>query len=67
MLKYFKESFTNYDFAAVLQTVSLLLFVIFFGALIYFVFKRPKKYYDENANLPLDDKNDTNNKQDLLD
>ncbi|HUH34204.1 MAG TPA: hypothetical protein VL022_00075 [Moheibacter sp.] len=66
MLKYFKDSFTNYDFAAVLQTISLLLFVVFFGALIYFVFKRPKEYYDANAHLPLDDQNDSNNNQDLL-
>lgn len=61
MLKYFKGAFTEYDFAATLQTISLLLFVVFFGALIYVVYKRPKGYYDSNANLPLDDENENIN------
>lgn len=55
MLKYFKEHFTEYDFAAILQVSSLILFVIAFGALLYGVWKRPKDYYDETAHLPLDD------------
>lgn len=55
MLKYFKESFVNYDFATILQSLSLLLFVIFFSALIYFLWKRPKDYYKEEAHYPLDD------------
>lgn len=56
MLKYFKEAFSNYEYAAVLQTISLLLFVIFFSGLVYFIWKRPKEYYNEEANLPLEEK-----------
>ncbi|MFV0305260.1 MAG: cbb3-type cytochrome c oxidase subunit 3 [Moheibacter sp.] len=55
MLKYFKETFTNYEYAGVLQTISLVLFVVFFLALIYFIWKRPKGYYKDEAELPLDD------------
>lgn len=57
MLKYFKETFANYEYAAVLQTISLLLFVLFFMALVYSVWKKPKGYYKEDAELPLDEDN----------
>ena len=56
MLKYFKDAFTDYEHAGVLQTISLLLFVIFFSALIYFIWKRPKEHYKQDSELPLDDK-----------
>lgn len=55
MLKYFKDSFTNYESARELQSLSLILFVVFFAALIYFIWKRPKDYYKDEANLPLED------------
>lgn len=58
MIKYFKESFGSYDYAMVLQLLSLALFVVFFAALIYFVWNRPKNYYDETSRLPLEDPND---------
>ncbi len=57
MLKYFKEAFTDYEHAQTLQTISLLLFVIFFLALIYFIWNRPKEYYKDESELPLDDQN----------
>jgi len=56
MLKYFKDAFTDYEHAGILQTISLLLFVIFFSALIYFIWKRPKEHYKQDSELPLDDK-----------
>lgn len=56
MLKYFKDAFTNYEYAEVLQTTSLLLFVVFFSLLMYFIWRRPKEYYQEDSELPLDDK-----------
>ena len=55
MIKYFKESFGNYDYAMILQLLSLALFVVFFAALIYFVWNKPKKFYDDNARLPLEE------------
>jgi len=69
MLKYFKEAFTNYEYAGVLQTISLLLFVIFFLALVYFIWKRPKGYYREESELPLgeDEEEDENENGKKLD
>lgn len=54
MLKYFKDAFTNYENASILQTISLLLFVVFFLGLMYFIWKRPKDYYKEESESPLD-------------
>ena len=54
MLKYFKESFADYSFASTLQTISLLLFVAFFLGTFYYVWKRPKKHYEDVENLPLE-------------
>ncbi len=55
MLKFFKEYFGDYQHADVLQTVSLVLFVIFFSFLIYFVYSKPKGYYKEVSELPLEE------------
>lgn len=55
MLQYFKDAFTSYEHAQTLQTISLLLFVVFFLALVYFIWNRPKEYYKEESELPLDD------------
>ncbi|MDD3772511.1 MAG: cbb3-type cytochrome c oxidase subunit 3 [Weeksellaceae bacterium] len=60
MIKYFKESFGNYDYAMILQVTSLALFVIFFSALIYFIWNKPKNHYEENARLPLEDGEEIN-------
>ena len=54
MLKYFKDAFTNYENADILQTISLLLFVVFFLGLMYFIWKRPKDYYKDESEAPLD-------------
>jgi len=59
MLKYFKDAFTNYEYAGILQTISLLLFVIFFTGLVYFIWKRPKDYYKKDSELPLEDQDPT--------
>ncbi len=54
MLKYFKDTFSDYDFSSILQTISLLLFVAFFLTTFYYVWKKPKKAYEEVENLPLE-------------
>ena len=33
----------------------MILFLIFFLGIVFYVFSRPKKHYDEEANAPLDD------------
>ncbi|QCX53235.1 cbb3-type cytochrome c oxidase subunit 3 [Elizabethkingia sp. JS20170427COW] len=38
------------------QIIALILFMIFFIGLVIVIFRKPKKYYDEEANAPLEDK-----------
>ncbi len=50
-----KEIVSNEQFSGLFQTLALLIFMIFFIGLIIYVFKKPKRYYDDAANAPLDD------------
>ncbi|MDO4225318.1 MAG: cbb3-type cytochrome c oxidase subunit 3, partial [Bergeyella zoohelcum] len=51
----FKDILSNEAYAGLLNTISLLIFVIFFVGLVMYVFSRPKKHYTDVANAPLDD------------
>lgn len=48
-----KDIIGNGDNVGLLQTISMFIFMIFFLALIWYVFSRPKKHYEEEANAPL--------------
>ncbi len=62
MLKYYKEFIAKYEFADILQTVSLVLFVVFFLTLVWYVYSKPKGFYTEVSRLPLEkDLEDTQN------
>lgn len=50
-----KDILGNSGNSSIYQTLALILFLIFFLGIIFYVFSRPKKYYDEEANAPLDD------------
>lgn len=50
-----KEILSSGENVGLLQTIALLLFILLFLGITYFVFSRPKKYYDDEANAPLDD------------
>ncbi|MBF0597034.1 cbb3-type cytochrome c oxidase subunit 3 [Faecalibacter rhinopitheci] len=54
MLKYYKDFFSNYENASLIQTLILLAFIIFFVALFYIVWKKPKGYYKEQESAALD-------------
>ncbi|HEY4539915.1 MAG TPA: cbb3-type cytochrome c oxidase subunit 3 [Faecalibacter sp.] len=54
MLKYYKEFFSEYDNASLYQTLILLAFILFFVAVFYIVWKKPKGYYKEFEHAPLD-------------
>jgi len=56
MLKYYKEFFSGYDNASLIQTLILFAFIAFFVGLFYIVWKKPKGYYknEEAAALDLD-------------
>ena len=50
-----KDIISNGENFGLMQTLALILFIIFFLGIIFYVFSRPKKHYDEAANAPLDD------------
>lgn len=53
-----KDIISSGENTALYQTIALVLFMIFFIGLIIYVFSRPKKYYQEEENAPLNDDND---------
>ena len=50
-----KDILSNGENVGFYQTLAMLLFLFFFMGIVYYVFSRPKKHYDEEANAPLDD------------
>lgn len=59
----FKDIVSNADGVGFYQTVALIIFMIFFVGVVVYVFSRPKKYYSEQENAPLDDDSTFNNKK----
>lgn len=51
----FKDIVSNVDNAGLFQTIALLIFLVFFVGVVVYVFSRPKKYYNEQENSPLED------------
>jgi len=54
----FKDILSNGENANLFQIIALILFLILFAGIIWFVFSRPKKYYEEEENAPLNDDED---------
>ena len=50
-----KEIIGSGENVGLYQTLAMIIFLIFFLGIVFFVFSRPKKHYDEAANAPLDD------------
>lgn len=48
-----KEIVSNGGNVGLFQTLAMLLFMLLFVGLIWYVFSRPKKHYEEEANAPL--------------
>ncbi len=51
----FKDIISASKEANAMQIIAMLLFMIFFLGVVYLVFNKPKKYYDEQAAAPLAD------------
>lgn len=51
----FKDILANGENVGLLQTIAMFVFLFFFLGIVYYVFTRPKKHYDEEASAPLDD------------
>jgi cytochrome c oxidase cbb3-type subunit 4 len=57
----FKDILSNSDYANLYQIIAMFIFIIFFVGLVIYVFSRPKKHYNQDANAPLDDDSDLSN------
>lgn len=50
-----KDVLSNGENVGLYQTLAMLLFIVLFLGIVYYVFSRPKKHYDDVANAPLND------------
>ena len=50
-----KDIVANGDNVGLYQTIAMILFIIFFLGIVYYVFSRPKKFYEEQEHAPLND------------
>lgn len=51
----FKDIIANGENVGLYQTIAMLVFLLLFLGIIFYVFSRSKKHYDEEANAPLSD------------
>ena len=51
----FKDILANIEHAGLYQTIAMILFILFFLGTTFYVISRPKKYYNEVENAPLED------------
>ena len=58
----FKDILSNGQNAGFYQTLGMIIFLILFLGIVYYVFTRPKKHFDDVANAPLDDSIDEDDK-----
>ena len=50
-----KDILANIDNAGIYQTLSMIIFMIFFISTVLYVLSRPKKHYSEVEKAPLED------------
>lgn len=62
MLKYYKEFFSQYEYASLLQTLTLVGFIAIFVTIFVKVMKKPKEFYKENESAALDLESEENEK-----
>ncbi|XCI75822.1 MAG: cytochrome oxidase [Flavobacteriales bacterium] len=55
MIKFFKQYITTTKYGDVLQSGVLVFFFLLFCLVVFFVYKKPKGYYKEVMDLPLED------------
>lgn len=55
-----RDILASEEYTGLYQTIAMLIFILLFVGIAYYVFSRPKKHYEEEANAPLgDDRDDT--------
>lgn len=56
----FKDILSSGENVGLYQTIAMIVFIILFLGIVWFVFSRPKKYYKEEENAPLEDDEEDN-------
>lgn len=56
----FKDIVSNVENAGFFQTLAMIIFILFFLVVVYIVINRPKNYYTEEENAPLEKDEDEN-------
>ena len=51
----FKDILAHIENAGILQTLAMLIFILFFLSTVYYVMSRPKKHYSDVEKAPLED------------
>ena len=51
----FKDILSNMESVGFYQTLSMIIFILFFISTVYFVMSRPKKHYEEVEKAPLEE------------
>ena len=51
----FKDILAHIENAGILQTLAMLIFIIFFLSTVYYVMSRAKKHYSDVEKAPLED------------
>ena len=51
----FKDILAHIENAGILQTLAMLIFIIFFLSTVYYVMSRPQKHYSDVEKAPLED------------
>ena len=57
----FKDIVAGGEYSGLFQTLAMILFILVFMALVWYVISRPKKYYQEEQNIPLEDEKQEEN------
>lgn len=52
-----KDILSGGEYAELYQTIATILFILVFIGIVWMVISRPKKYYDQAQNAPLEDDN----------
>ncbi len=52
-----KDILSNGENVGLYQTIAMIVFLLLFLGIVFYVFSRSKKHYDEEANAPLNDDN----------
>ena len=56
----FIDIVSNVENAGFFQTLAMIIFILFFLVVVYIVINRPKNYYNEEENAPLEKDEDEN-------